>query len=422
MNKKLKKLIFTFLIIALFYGIAVIAKVENMYSLATETTETSTTPDKATNEVSASTEKTSEEPKKETSKEQNKESSQEANKEKSNEQKKELSKEENKETKKEENKEQKQETKKEENKEPATSAPTQEPEKEKTPQKLEFYSSELTPTIISSIIAGDGDVTIKVDGTKNISKSLFDALKGSSRTLTIKTGENEIIFKGRDIKEAKNIDASISISLVENNAAIKELTENGIVITFPNNGELPGNATIRIKVTNDIKSKLDLSKKLFIYFYNENNKKLEKENVTVKYEKDYIEFVIDHNSEFVLIDEEIAAKESESTTKTTEDSELVKEATSSNNNENTIIGDLIRLLVTITIVFFIIVIVIIVIVMKIKKSKKKNKVRTEEYGDEDDEDEEYDDEENDEDDDDDEDGEDDEDDEDGEDDEEEDDE
>lgn len=395
MNNSVKKIIFSFLIISIIYA----SLFSEKNSLATETTKTDTAESASTDLTPTKQEETAEDQKKEQSKDTDKETSKETtvetNKETSKETSKETTKETPQETSKELSTEKNKETKKEENKETSTSAQTQETEKEKTPQKFEFYSSEITPTIISSIIAGEGDVTIKVDGTKNISKSLFDALKGSNRTLIIKNGENEIIFKGKDIKEAKNIDASISISQAKDNSDIKELTENGIVITFANNGELPGNATIKIKVNNDIKTHLDLSKTVLLYFYNENTKQLEKENVSIKYEKEYIEFVIDHNSKFILTDGEIIAKENESSEKIEENSQTAKEATSVEYNKNTIMSDLIHLLVVITIVFFVVVIVVVIIVIKVKKSKNKNKYNTEEYDDEDEEADEYEDEEDD---------------------------
>lgn len=249
-----------------------------------------------------------------------------------------------------------------------TPEPTQEPEeKEKIPEKFDFYSSEITPTIVSTIIAGESDVTITLDGTKNISKSLFDALKGTSRTLTIKTGDNEIIFKGKEIKEGKNIDASISISEVEDDIDLKELVENGIVLSFADNGELPGEATIRIKVTNQIKDKLDLTKNLYIYFYNEEKKELEKVDEKVKYEKDYIEFDINHNSKYVLVDEEVTEKENEITVGTTEEKSDKEEK----ENDVTFLESNKMYIIIIGASILIIFIVSIIVVM-VNKKKKQN--------------------------------------------------
>ncbi len=269
-----------------------------------------------------------------------------------------------------------------------TPEPTPEPEEEeKISEKFDFYSSEITPTIVSTIIAGESDVTITLDGTKNISKSLFDALKGTSRTLTIKTGDNEIIFKGKEIKEGKNIDASISISEVEDDIDLKELVKNGIVLSFADNGELPGEATIRIKVTNQIKDKLDLTKDLYIYFYNEENKKLEKIDEKVKYEKDYIEFVINHNSKFVLVDEEVTEKENEITIGTTEEKDDKEEKEEdvtfleSNKMYVIIIGAAI-------LIIFIVSIIVVIVNKKKKQNEQSNEIneseeKTEEINEED---------------------------------------
>ena len=88
--------------------------------------------------------------------------------------------------------------------------------------------------------------------------------KGKEIELTINVGENQIIFNGNNITTSKNINAEISYNLASDDVLLKEIVQDGVVINFANNGELPGIATIRIKVTDEIKNALNM-KTILVY-------------------------------------------------------------------------------------------------------------------------------------------------------------
>lgn len=180
------------------------------------------------------------------------------------------------------------------------------PVEEETEKDFEYKNSEITKEVIEKIKESDEsrNIVVTVDINKNISKELFDAIKGTSRQLTIKSGDNQIVFNGKDITDSKDIDATISYNLVKNDAVLNTIGQDGVVINFANNGELPGTATVRIKVTDDMKTAISLNT-IYVYYYNEANKELMKMANKATYKDGYIEFAINHNSKYVFVNAEI---------------------------------------------------------------------------------------------------------------------
>ena len=182
-------------------------------------------------------------------------------------------------------------------------------EKEVVEETLEYNNSEINDEIIKKLIASDEakDIIITTSSKPNIVKELFEAIQGKSRKLIIKYEENEIIFNGKNIVEPKEIDTSITYNVVSKDLDLKEVTDNGIVINFANNGELPGIAKVRIKLTEEIKNALDLNT-IYIYYYDENKKELTKLSDMAQVNEDYIEFKINHNSKYLLVNNELEEK------------------------------------------------------------------------------------------------------------------
>lgn len=180
------------------------------------------------------------------------------------------------------------------------------PVKEKSDEDFEYRNSKITKEILDKIKASDEsrNIVITVDENKKISNELFDCIKGTSRQLTIKSGDTLIIFNGKDIKKAKDIDATISYNLVKNDATLNIIGQDGVVINFADNGELPGTATVRVKVTDDMKLALSLNT-IYVYYYDEANKELLKMSDKASYKDGYIEFAINHNSKYVFVNQEI---------------------------------------------------------------------------------------------------------------------
>ena len=178
------------------------------------------------------------------------------------------------------------------------------PIKEETEEDLEYNNSEITQKALDEISNSSEtqNIIINIDNKTVVSKEIFETIKGTSKQLIIKSGDNQIIFNGKDIAESKDIDATISSNSIVDDIELKEVSNKGIVLNFANNGNLPGVATIRIKVTDKIKSELNLDD-IYVYYYNQENKELVKLSNKATYKEGYIEFAINHNSKYVFVNE-----------------------------------------------------------------------------------------------------------------------
>jgi len=190
---------------------------------------------------------------------------------------------------------------------------TTEPEEieEEVQTDLTYNNSEITQDILTNISNSTEtqSITINLDNNVNINEEIFGAIKGKEIKLTINVGENQIIFNGNDITTPKDINAEISYNLASEDTLLKEIVEEGVVINFANNGKLPGTATIRIKVTDEMKKALNMET-ILVYHYDEETKELTQMTANATYKEDgFIEFSIDHNSKYLFVNELIEEKE-----------------------------------------------------------------------------------------------------------------
>lgn len=198
------------------------------------------------------------------------------------------------------------------NTKPSTPTTTEPEEVEEEVQTdLTYNNSEITQDILTNISNSTEtqSITINLDNNVNISEDIFEAIKGKEIKLTINVGENQIIFNGNDIITPKDINAEISYNLASKDILLKEIVEEGVVINFANNGQLPGTATIRIKVTDEMKQSLNMET-ILVYHYDEETKELTQMTANATYKEDgFIEFSINHNSKYLLVNELIEEKE-----------------------------------------------------------------------------------------------------------------
>lgn len=176
---------------------------------------------------------------------------------------------------------------------------------------LEYNNSEITKDILNKIANSTKleNITINMDKNTNISKDIFEAIEGKNVKLIINSKENQIIFRGNSITNPKKINAEITYNLISEDLLLREIVAEGIVVNFADNGELPGTATVRIKVTDEISEALSFNK-MPIYYYNEKTKELTKLKSNAKYNKEgYIEFSIKHNSKYLIVNDVIEEKE-----------------------------------------------------------------------------------------------------------------
>ena len=172
---------------------------------------------------------------------------------------------------------------------------------------LYLDNDKITSSVISKLASINPNIIITIDANKDsiIKSDVFNAIKGSNKTILIKYNDNEWVFNGNDIKELKNID--VSLNIVKTNDSDKndltQMLKTGLILNFPSNGELPGKTLVRIKATESIIKYLG-EKPAYVYYYDENGKKLDKVAIEIKLTEDgYYEFYINHNSTYILTTE-----------------------------------------------------------------------------------------------------------------------
>ncbi len=160
--------------------------------------------------------------------------------------------------------------------------------------------------------ASDADVQIEppivVNANSNtiIDEELFETIEGEYRDLVINYRDNQIIFNGLDIVEPKSFDVSMSIDKVSNYKDINKIVPNGYVFKLLDNGELPGEAYVRIKSTNAMDK--DLNDLVYLYEYDRSSNTLQLAGYQVGREYGYYAFTIYNNSEYVIVNEELDSK------------------------------------------------------------------------------------------------------------------
>ena len=163
--------------------------------------------------------------------------------------------------------------------------------------------------IVNLYNSADGaEITINADSNTLITEEIFNAIKGKNKKLVINSNDNQIIFNGNNIIDSKTIDATINVDSIKDNDDINKLIDSGVVIRFADNGTLPGEATVRIKSTDEMDRILQ-NEKIYVYYFNDGENKFQLIATNIeKTEDGYYEFEITHNSDYVLVNKEIDRK------------------------------------------------------------------------------------------------------------------
>ncbi|WP_139905308.1 endo-1,4-beta-xylanase [Clostridium thermarum] len=183
------------------------------------------------------------------------------------------------------------------------------------PETLTINSTEVA-MVVSSIasVSNNGTVVVNVTDNKSIAKEIFNALKDTDKTVIFKLDGIEWSFTGRDITDAtKTIDLSVNIapiasSTTANKSQIAEKVNNEdvMVISFADNGYLPGKAKVKVKLDCnwlENKNKVDLS----VYYYNPATKDLQTIASGLKVDAEgCVQFDITHNCDYIITDRDLA--------------------------------------------------------------------------------------------------------------------
>lgn len=148
-----------------------------------------------------------------------------------------------------------------------------------------------------------------------LSKDVFEAIKGQDKTIALKSDGIEWIFNGKDVTDEniKDIDLSTSIKgkWNSNSDAVEGIDgqQNALILSFAENGKLPAPAKIRIKADWVFKNEVG-TENLYVYYYDNTSKEYVQVAADLTITQDeYLEFVVDHNSDFVITHGELKKKE-----------------------------------------------------------------------------------------------------------------
>jgi LPXTG-motif cell wall-anchored protein len=157
------------------------------------------------------------------------------------------------------------------------------------------------------------NIIVEVNDSKTVAKEVFDAIKGTNKTVTFTVDGVQWTFNGKDITGVtKDIDltvktAKLSESTSPNKDAIAEKVNNKdvFVISFAENGKLPGKATVRVKLSDSWLVGKDINN-MYVYYYNSDTNKAEIIAKKLKVDSEgYIEFEVSHNSDYFVADKDL---------------------------------------------------------------------------------------------------------------------
>lgn len=201
-----------------------------------------------------------------------------------------------------------------------------------------------------------------------IKKEVFEAIKGTNKTIYIEGAGIQWIFNGKDIVNPKDINVNVTFNYLYNddiNDKLMNIVSKGLVINFSDNGQLPGKALIRIKTDYALRDYIGIENLFVYYFYDEDTVLLKRVANNISMTDDgFFEFYIDHNSTFI-----VANTEADSNYVSNSTDELKLNQTSINKldiTKNTL------LIICLSLVL-ILILVLIVFILKKRKILQKNR-------------------------------------------------
>ena len=176
-----------------------------------------------------------------------------------------------------------------------------------------IVTSTTSENLVSSIknMQEGGTAYIYHGNNNTLPAGVFEAIKGQNKTIVVESDGIQWIFNGTDITgEIKDIDLSTAIDTkwnIDSEADdVMDWEQNAIILKFADNNQLPGEATIRVKMDYVFRDYLGSDKGLYVYYFDNTTQQFVEvaANISVGND-DYLEFTIDHNSEFVITAGEI---------------------------------------------------------------------------------------------------------------------
>ena len=161
-------------------------------------------------------------------------------------------------------------------------------------------------------VKDDAKIAINSTSASVVSEEVFRAIKGTNKIIYIEAGGIQWIFNGSDIETIKDVDTSVEFNYLYDddlNISMNNILEKALIVRFAENGELPGKALVRVKTDYALRDYLGYDN-LFVYHYlNTKDKKFNRVANSISMTEDgFLEFYINHNSTFVITNNEVDSK------------------------------------------------------------------------------------------------------------------
>lgn len=183
----------------------------------------------------------------------------------------------------------------------------------------DIVSATTSPDLVDEIDKmAEGNTAHIYHGNNDVlSKDVFGAIAGKNKTIAVESDGIQWIFEGEEIDESKIKDINLGTTIEEKWFSESDVNEeiaweqNAVVLQFADNGDLPGKATIRLKIDPVFKDYIG-TENLYVYYYDNTTKEFKEIAAGLNTQSDgYIEFTITHNSDFVITSGPIETQEGE---------------------------------------------------------------------------------------------------------------
>ena len=183
----------------------------------------------------------------------------------------------------------------------------------------DIVSATTSPDLVDEIDKmAEGNTAHIYHGNNDVlSKDVFGAIAGKNKTIAVESDGIQWIFEGEEIDESKIKDINLGTTIEEKWFSESDVNEeiaweqNAVVLQFADNGDLPGKATIRVKIDPVFKDYIG-TENLYVYYYDNTTKEFKEIAAGLNTQSDgYIEFTITHNSDFVITSGPIKTQEGE---------------------------------------------------------------------------------------------------------------
>lgn len=150
-------------------------------------------------------------------------------------------------------------------------------------------------------------IVIDAEQSSRVAAEVFELIRGKKVTILFKGKNISWSFDGMDLKgELKDVDLSLN-EIPEYSSLINEKVRDVQVISFKNNGVLPGKAEVTVKLDENL-WKRGNKNNLYLFYFNSEGKNFERVDGPLSVDSNNdVKFTITHCSDYVISDRDLTA-------------------------------------------------------------------------------------------------------------------